>query len=36
LRKTAAISEFILIPKQSVVACKVFHSRQFAMIQEWD
>jgi hypothetical protein len=30
------MSGFILIPKQSVVACKVFHSRQFAMIQERD
>jgi hypothetical protein len=36
LRKTATISEFILIPKQSTIACKVFRSRQFAMIQEWD
>jgi hypothetical protein len=31
---STAISRFILIPKQFVVACKVFHSRQFAMIQE--
>jgi hypothetical protein len=34
LTKMAAISRFILIPKQSIVACKVFHSRRFAMIQE--
>jgi hypothetical protein len=27
---------YIRIPKQSVVACKVFHSKQFAMIQEWN
>jgi hypothetical protein len=27
---------YILIPKQSVVAWKVFHSKWFAMIQEWD
>jgi hypothetical protein len=31
-----AIFGFILIPKQSVVACKVFCSRWFSMIQEWD
>jgi hypothetical protein len=36
LRKATAISGFILIPKQSVVAYKVFHSRRFAIIQEWD
>jgi hypothetical protein len=27
---------YILIPKRSTVACKVFRSRWFAMIQEWD
>jgi hypothetical protein len=27
---------YIQIPKQYIVACKVFHSKQFAMIQEWD
>jgi hypothetical protein len=27
---------FIMIPEQSAVAWKVFHSRRFAMIQEWD
>jgi hypothetical protein len=27
---------YIQIPKQSVVVCKVFHSRRSAMIQEWD
>jgi hypothetical protein len=31
LRKMAVISRFILIPKQYVVACKVFRSKQFAM-----
>jgi hypothetical protein len=36
LRKMAAISRFILIPKQSAIACKVFPSKWFAMIQEWD
>jgi hypothetical protein len=30
---TVAILEFILMPKQSAVACKVFHSGWFAMIQ---
>jgi hypothetical protein len=32
IEKVAAISRFILIPKQSAIACKVFHSRWFAMI----
>jgi hypothetical protein len=36
LRKTTAISEFILIPKQSAGAHKVFRSRRFAVIQKWD
>jgi hypothetical protein len=31
-----SIAVFILIPKQSAIACKVFHSRRFAIIQEWD
>jgi hypothetical protein len=36
LRKTTAIFEFILMLTQSAIACKVFHSRRFAMIQGWD
>jgi hypothetical protein len=28
------ISRFILIPKQSAIACKVFRFKRFAMIQE--
>jgi hypothetical protein len=34
LWKTTTISRFILIPKQSAVACEGFYSRRFAMIQE--
>jgi hypothetical protein len=36
LRKMVVISGFILIPKQSIIACKVFRSERFAMIQERD
>jgi hypothetical protein len=34
LRKMVAISGFILILKQSTIACKVFCSRRFAMVHE--